>query len=110
MHLSILLENMCREGYEMTCSNPHVLLREIDGVRCEPMEEAVIDLPEEAVGTVIEKLGARKGELVDTRHIVYYSNVDCQQTSRLAQTADYMGSPSSSVGRGKRAARSSSQR
>ncbi len=52
----------------------------------------------------------RKGELVDTRHIVYYSNVDCQQTSRLAQTADYMGSPSSSVGRGKRAARSSSQR
>ncbi|MBP5209299.1 MAG: translational GTPase TypA, partial [Clostridia bacterium] len=65
MHLSILLENMRREGYEMTCSNPHVLLREIDGVRCEPMEEAVIDLPEEAVGTVIEKLGARKGELVD---------------------------------------------
>ena len=65
MHLSILLENMRREGYEMACSNPRVLFREIDGKTCEPMEKVIVDVPEDAVGSVMEKLGARKGELED---------------------------------------------
>ena len=65
MHLSILIENMRREGYELCCSTPRVLYREIDGVKCEPMEKVVIDVPEEYVGTVVEKLGSRKGELLE---------------------------------------------
>ena len=65
MHLSILIENMRREGYELSCSTPRVLYKEIDGVKCEPMERVEIDVPEEYMGTVMEKLGARKGELLD---------------------------------------------
>jgi len=65
MHLSILLENMRREGYEMCCSTPRVLFKEIDGVRCEPVERVTIDCPQDVVGSVMEKLGARKGELQD---------------------------------------------
>lgn len=65
MHLSILIETMRREGYEICCSTPRVIYKEIDGVRCEPMEKVSIDVPEECVGTVVEKLGARKGELLE---------------------------------------------
>ena len=65
MHLSILIENMRREGYELCCSMPHVLYKEIDGVKCEPMERVTIDVPEEYDGTVIQKLGARKGDLLE---------------------------------------------
>ncbi len=65
MHLSILIENMRREGYELTCSNPRVLYKEIDGVRCEPIERVTLDVPEEYVGAVMERLGSRKGELID---------------------------------------------
>ncbi len=65
MHLSILLENMRREGYEMTCSNPKVIFKDIDGVKCEPMERVTLDVPNEYVGAVIEKLGQRKGDLVE---------------------------------------------
>ncbi len=65
MHLSILIENMRREGYELCCSTPRVLFRDIDGVKCEPIEEVTIDVPETCVGSVMEKLGARKGELID---------------------------------------------
>ncbi|MCR5807815.1 MAG: translational GTPase TypA [Oscillospiraceae bacterium] len=64
MHLSILIENMRREGYELGVSTPRVLMKEIDGVMCEPMERLVIDVPEESTGTVMEKMGTRKGELV----------------------------------------------
>ena len=64
MHLSILIETMRREGYELSCSMPQVLYKEIDGVKCEPMERVYIDVPENAVGAVVEKLGSRKGELV----------------------------------------------
>ena len=63
MHLSILIENMRREGYELAVSPPRVLFREIDGKRCEPIERVVIDVPENCVGAVMEKLGARKGEM-----------------------------------------------
>ena len=65
MHLSILLENMRREGYEMTCSNPKVILKDIDGVQCEPIERVTLDVPTEYVGAVIEKLGQRKGDLIE---------------------------------------------
>ena len=65
MHLAILIENMRREGYELCCSNPRVLYKEIDGEKCEPMELATLDVPEEFVGAVIEKLGRRKGDLIE---------------------------------------------
>jgi len=64
LHLSILIENMRREGFELAVSKPQVIFREIDGVRCEPMEFLTIDVPEEYQGTVIEKLGTRKAEMV----------------------------------------------
>lgn len=63
LHLSILIETMRREGYEFQVSKPEVLYKEIDGKLCEPIENVTIDVPEEFVGTVIEKLGGRKGEL-----------------------------------------------
>ena len=77
MHLSILIENMRREGYELTCSNPRVLYKEENGVKLEPVENVIIDVPEEYLGSVMEKLGARKGELLDmqlhgTRQKLFY--------------------------------------
>ncbi len=63
MHLSILIENMRREGYELGVSTPKVLMKEIDGKLCEPVERLVIDVPEECVGAVMEKMGTRKGEM-----------------------------------------------
>ncbi len=63
MHLSILIENMRREGYELSVSTPHVLFKEIDGKKCEPIERLVIDVPQDFVGAVMEKLGSRKAEL-----------------------------------------------
>ena len=64
MHLSILIENMRREGYEFQVSMPKVLFKEIDGVKCEPIDRLVADVPEDSVGVVMEKMGLRKGELV----------------------------------------------
>ena len=64
LHLSILIENMRREGFELAVSKPEVICREIDGEQCEPMEYLVVDVPEEHQGTVIEKLGTRKAEMV----------------------------------------------
>lgn len=63
MHLSILIETMRREGFEFSVSTPRVLFKEIDGVNCEPMEELVIDVPEESLGSVMEKMGTRKAEM-----------------------------------------------
>lgn len=63
LHLSILIENMRREGYEFQVSKPEVIFKEINGKKYEPMEYVIIDVPEEFVGSVIEKLGARKAEL-----------------------------------------------
>ena len=64
MHLSILIETMRREGFEFSVSTPRVLTKEIDGVKCEPIERMVADVPENAMGSVIEKIGQRKGDLV----------------------------------------------
>ena len=64
MHLSILIETMRREGYEFQVSTPRVLTKVIDGVRCEPVERMVADVPEASMGAVIEKIGQRKGDLV----------------------------------------------
>lgn len=65
LHLSILIENMRREGFELQVSKPEVIVKEIDGVRCEPVERVQIDVPEENVGSIIESMGERKGEMLD---------------------------------------------
>jgi GTP-binding protein len=65
LHLTILLENMRREGYELAVSRPRVVVREIDGVRCEPFEFLAVDVEDTHQGTVMEALGARRGELQD---------------------------------------------
>lgn len=68
LHLSILIENMRREGFELQVSRPKVILREIDGVTCEPFEDVQIDTPEEYMGTVIERLSQRKAVMQDMEH------------------------------------------
>ncbi|MBR2667852.1 MAG: translational GTPase TypA [Oscillospiraceae bacterium] len=65
MHLSILIETMRREGYEFQVSPPRVLYREVNGKKCEPIERLVLDVPADAVGSCMEKLGSRKGDLLD---------------------------------------------
>lgn len=65
LHLGILIENMRREGYELQVSKPQVIVREIDGVKCEPIERLIIDVPEESMGSVMESLGTRKAEMVN---------------------------------------------
>lgn len=68
LHLSILIENMRREGFELQVSKPEVIMKEIDGVLCEPIERVQIDIPEEYTGAIMESLGMRKGEMVDMIH------------------------------------------
>ncbi|MDN5709647.1 MAG: translational GTPase TypA [Planococcus sp. (in: firmicutes)] len=65
LHLSILIENMRREGFEIQVSKPEVIVRMVDGVRCEPVERVQVDVPEEYTGAIIESLGERKGEMLD---------------------------------------------
>ncbi|SIQ60679.1 translational GTPase TypA [Domibacillus enclensis] len=65
LHLSILIENLRREGFELQVSKPQVIVREIDGVQCEPVERVQIDVPEEYTGSIIESMGERKGEMLD---------------------------------------------
>ena len=69
LHLSILIENMRREGYELQVSKPEVILKEIDGVTCEPYEDVQIEVPEESVGNVIEALGLRGAEMINMTNI-----------------------------------------
>ena len=64
MHISILIETMRREGYEFCVGTPKVLYKEIDGVRCEPVERLIIDVPEESMGSVMEKMGQRRAEML----------------------------------------------
>ena len=63
LHLSVLIEEMRREGFELLVSRPKVIFKEIDGVKCEPIEDLVVNVPDDAIGTVIEKLGKRKAEM-----------------------------------------------
>jgi GTP-binding protein TypA/BipA len=65
LHLGILIENMRREGYELQVSKPEVIVKEIDGVKMEPYERLIIDIPEESMGPVMESLGTRKAEMVN---------------------------------------------
>ncbi len=64
MHLSILIENMRRDGYEFQVSRPRVLYKTINGVKCEPIDKLVLDVPEDCVGTIMSTMGTKKGELV----------------------------------------------
>ena len=65
LHLSVLIETMRREGFELLVSRPKVIFKEIDGVKCEPIELLVVNVPDDCVGNVIEKLGRRKAEMVN---------------------------------------------
>ena len=65
LHLSILIETMRREGYELLVSRPKVIFKEINGEKCEPMERLVVNVPDDCIGTVIEKIGNRKGEMLN---------------------------------------------
>ena len=65
LHLSVLIEPMRREGFELLVSRPKVIFKEIDGVKCEPIERLVVNVPDDCVGNVIEKLGRRKAEMVN---------------------------------------------
>ena len=65
LHLSVLIETMRREGFELLVSRPKVIFKEIDGQKCEPIEDLVVNVPDESVGTVIEKLGRRKAEMTN---------------------------------------------
>ena len=65
LHLSVLIETMRREGFELLVSRPKVIIKEIDGVKCEPIERLVVNVPDDCIGNVIEKLGKRKAEMVN---------------------------------------------
>jgi len=65
LHLSVLIETMRREGFELLVSRPKVIFKEIDGVKCEPIERLVVNVPDDCIGNVIEKLGMRKAEMVN---------------------------------------------
>lgn len=65
LHISVLIENMRREGFELLVARPKVILKDIDGVKCEPMENLTVNVPDDCVGTVIQKLGLRKGEMTN---------------------------------------------
>ena len=65
LHISVLIENMRREGFELLVARPKVIFKDIDGVKCEPMENLTVNVPDDCVGTVIQKLGLRKGEMIN---------------------------------------------
>lgn len=82
LHLGILIENMRREDFEFQVSRPRVIVRQIDGVSCEPYEEVQIDCPTESIGTVIEMLGERKGDLISMNQLGNYSRIHYVMPSR----------------------------
>ena len=65
LHLSVLIETMRREGFELLVSRPKVIFKDIDGVKCEPIERLVVNVPDDCIGNVIEKLGRRKAEMIN---------------------------------------------
>jgi GTP-binding protein len=82
LHLSVLIETMRREGYELQVGQPQVIIREIDGKKCEPIEELTIDLPEEFSGTAIEAVSLRKGEMTNMEPKGARMNIQFQIPSR----------------------------
>ena len=82
MSLSILIETMRREGYELQVSPPRVLYKEIDGVKCEPIERLVVDVPADCVGAVMEKIGSRKGDLLEMNPVGDRMKIDFLVPSR----------------------------
>ena len=82
MHLSILLETMRREGFELACSNPRVLYKQIDGQKCEPMERVTLDVPMDYVGVVVEKLSQRKGDLLSMNPVGSRTRIEYSIPSR----------------------------
>ena len=92
LHLGILLENMRRESYELMVSKPQVILKKIDDVVCEPIEHVIIDVPEEHVGIVIEKLGKRKAEMKNMITFKDYTRVEFYVPSRglIGYRAEFM--------------------
>ena len=82
MSLSILIETMRREGYEFQVSPPRVLYQEIDGKKCEPIERLVVDVPQDSVGAVIEKLGSRKADLVEMTPVGNRMKIEFKVPSR----------------------------
>jgi len=92
LHLSILIENMRREGFELEVSKPQVIIKEIDGVKCEPYEDLYIDVPNEYVGDIMTTLGERGGELVntDTRDTITILNYIIASRSLLGFTTNFM--------------------
>ncbi len=76
LHIAVLIEEMRREGYEMQIGKPSVILKEIDGQKCEPLEQLTIDVPKEFMGTVMEKLGTRKAELVNMIDLAGYTRLE----------------------------------
>ncbi len=76
MHLGVLVENMRREGYEFSVGKPHVILKDVDGKRCEPYERASIEVPKDHAGKVIEYLGKRRGEMVQMEPLGELSKVE----------------------------------
>jgi GTP-binding protein len=82
LHLGILIENMRREGFEFQVSRPRVIVKEIDGINHEPYEEVQIDCPQESMGTVIEMMGDRKGELISMNQLGDYARIQYIMPSR----------------------------
>ena len=82
LHLGILIENMRREGFEFQVSRPRVIVKEIDGIKHEPYEEVQIDCPQESMGTVIEMMGDRKGELISMNQLGDYARIQYIMPSR----------------------------
>ena len=82
MHLSILLETMRREGFELACSNPRVLYKTVDGQKYEPMERVTLDVPMDYVGVVVEKLGQRKGDLLSMAPVGSRTRIEYSIPSR----------------------------
>ncbi|MBI5422362.1 translational GTPase TypA, partial [Candidatus Peregrinibacteria bacterium] len=82
MHLAVLIENMRREGFELQVSQPQVVMQKIDGVECEPIEQAVVNVPEHLAGKIIELMAARKGELKDIRTQNGLSNLEFEVPTR----------------------------
>lgn len=82
LHLGILIENMRREGFEFQVSRPRVIVKEVDGIKHEPYEEVQIDCPQESMGTVIEMMGDRKGDLMSMNQLGDYARIQYVMPSR----------------------------